>query len=131
MSQTILDFISDKGYPGVIANLHVSNRFVQEDYKDNKEDDDDYFYYSKYVDIYYCVYEKTLKLPTWKIQIWEYGLRYVAFDDADEQTGEFNTLELHFSGSSENFMKYLKKWDRWTWEWIKEAEQNGELEACE
>ena len=82
MSQAILYFISDKGYPGVIANLHVSNRFVQEDYKDKKEDDDDYFYYSKYMDIYYCVYEKTLKLPTWEIPICEYGLRYVAFDDA-------------------------------------------------
>ena len=51
MSQAILDFIYDKGGLIFLESLHVSNRFVQEDYKDNKEDDDDYFYYSKFMDI--------------------------------------------------------------------------------
>ena len=131
MSQAILDVISDKGYPGVITNLHVSNRFVQEDYKDNKVDDDDYFHYSKYMDIYYCVCETTLKLPTWEIGIREYDLNDETFDVADEQIGEFSIIKLYFSGSSENFMNYLCKWDNSTWGWIKDAENSGELLAYE
>ena len=63
----------------------------------------------------------TFDLPTWSIEI-QMGFT---------SSGDVNDYQVAFEGSTENFMRFLKKHRKDMWNDVKKAEKSGELAEYE
>ncbi len=107
MSKAIVDFLTEM-YGSDIESLPIPKRYTEYGHQKDSA-------YASEMDF------TTFDLPTWSIEI-QMGFT---------SSGDVNHYTVEFEGSTENFMRFLKKHNKDMWDAVKEAEKSGELEEYE